>query len=68
MALDHYAAQVHLRNFYAANLGGKMLHVFHKRTMEPFPCGSKDVCRLEDHQLHQVSLGGAHCREFPPYL
>jgi hypothetical protein len=47
MALDHYVSQVHLRNFYSPVLGNKM-HAIRKRDLLKFPCGSKDVCRIED--------------------
>lgn len=46
--LDHYVSQVHLRRFYAPDLGGRKMHAFRKVDGKTFPCGSEDVCRIED--------------------
>lgn len=48
MALDHYVPQVHLRRFYAADLGSRKMHAFRKTDSMTFPCGSADVCRIPD--------------------
>jgi hypothetical protein len=48
MALDHFVSQVHLKNFYSPALGGKKMYGTKKRTMDTFPCGSEDVCRIPD--------------------
>lgn len=47
MALDHYVPQVHLRNFYAPDLGGRLMHAIRKADLEQFPTRSRDVCRIE---------------------
>jgi|SRR5450755_328362 len=46
MALDHYASQVHLRNFYSPILGEKM-YAIRKSDLCEFRCGSREVCRIE---------------------
>lgn len=48
MSLDHYVSQVHLKRFYAPDLGGKKMHAIRKTDGRVFPCGSEDVCRIED--------------------
>jgi len=48
MPLDHYVSQVHLKRFYASDLGGKKMHAIRKWDGRMFICGSEDVCRIED--------------------
>lgn len=48
MPLDHYVSQVHLRRFYAPDLGGRKMHAFRKTDGRTFLCGSEDVCRIAD--------------------
>jgi len=48
MARDHYVSQVHLKRFYASDLGGKKMHAFRKTDGRKFICGAEDVCRTED--------------------
>ncbi|MEQ1497507.1 MAG: DUF4238 domain-containing protein [Novosphingobium sp.] len=48
MPLDHFVSQVHLKRFYASDLGGKKMHAIRKTDGRKFPCGSEDVCRIED--------------------
>ena len=47
MALDHYVSQVHLKNFYAAELGERMYGT-HKKNLKTFPCDALSQCRIED--------------------
>ena len=47
MPLDHYVSQVHLKRFYAPDLGGKKMHAIRKADGRAFPCGAADVCRIE---------------------
>lgn len=53
MALDHYVSQVHLRNFYSPALDGKKMFAIRKSDLKQFPCGSADVCRIEDGSTTQ---------------
>jgi len=53
MALDHFVSQVHLKNFYSPLLGGKKMYGIKKRTLECFPCGAEDVCRITDGSTNQ---------------
>lgn len=48
MARDHFVSQVHLKNFYAPALGGRKMYGFSKSSGKRFPCGSEDVCRIEE--------------------
>jgi hypothetical protein len=48
MPLDHYVSQVHLKRFYASDLNGKKMYAVRKTDGRAFPCGSEDVCRIED--------------------
>jgi len=47
MALDHYVPQVHLRNFYAPELGERM-YAIRKADLATYPCDSRSQCRIED--------------------
>lgn len=53
MALDHYVSQVHLRNFYSPILNGKKMYGVQKRSLKQFPCGSEDVCRIDEGNTNQ---------------
>lgn len=48
MPLDHYVSQVHLKRFYAPELGGKKMYAIRKTDGLASICGSTDVCRIED--------------------
>ena len=48
MALDHYVSQVHLKNFYSPLLNGKKMFGIQKKSLKQFPCGSEDVCRIDE--------------------
>lgn len=47
MTLDHYISQVHLKNFYAPELGERMYGT-HKKNLKIFPCDALSQCRIED--------------------
>ena len=47
MALDHYVSQVHLKNFYAPELGGRM-YAIRKEGLKTYQCDSYSQCRIED--------------------
>jgi Protein of unknown function (DUF4238) len=64
MPLDHYVSQVHLRNFYSPTLDGKKMHGFRKRDGHIFPCGSRDVCRVEDGSTNAYLLHERAIEEF----
>jgi hypothetical protein len=53
MALDHFVSQVHLKNFYAENLSKRKMYATRKSDLKQFPCGSEDVCRIEDGSTSQ---------------
>lgn len=48
MPLDHFVSQVHLRNFYAAALGGRKMYAYRKSKLAVFPCDARDVCRIPE--------------------
>lgn len=64
MALDHYVSQVHLKNFYSSDLGEKM-YGMRKRDSRQFPCGSADVCRIENNSTNAYLI---HDREIEEFL
>jgi hypothetical protein len=64
MPLDHYVSQVHLRNFYSPALDGKKMHGFRKRDGHIFPCGSKDVCRIQNGSTNEYLLHDRAIEEF----
>lgn len=47
MALDHYVSQVHLKNFYAPELGERM-YAIRKAGLKTYQCDSYSQCRIED--------------------
>jgi len=47
MALDHYVSQVHLKNFYAPELG-KRMYAIRKIGLKIYQCDSYSQCRIED--------------------
>lgn len=47
MALDHYVSQVHLKNFYAPELGERMYGT-HKKNLKTFPCDALSQYRIEE--------------------
>lgn len=52
MPLDHYVSQVHLKQFYSPELGGKLMHVMRKSDRKRFPARSQDVCRIEQNSTN----------------
>lgn len=46
MPLDHYASQVHLKNFYSPDLGERM-YAIRKSDQKSFTPNSRSVCRIE---------------------
>jgi Protein of unknown function (DUF4238) len=64
MPLDHYVSQVHLRQFYSPALGGKQMYGFRKRDGHVFPCGSKDVCRVQNGSTNEYLLNDRAIEEF----
>ncbi|MEP7351428.1 MAG: DUF4238 domain-containing protein [Sphingorhabdus sp.] len=53
MPLDHYVSQVHLRKFYAADANFRKTYGYRKSDGAEFPCGSEDVCRMEEGSTNQ---------------
>jgi hypothetical protein len=47
MALDHYVSQVHLKNFYAPELG-KRMYAIRKIGLKTYQCDAYSQCRIED--------------------
>jgi hypothetical protein len=47
MPLDHYISQVHLKNFCSPVLGS-LMYAIRKSDLKRFPCGTRDVCRIEE--------------------
>ncbi|WP_170964912.1 DUF4238 domain-containing protein [Rhizobium sp. M10] len=47
MALDHYVSQVHLKNFYAPDLGERM-YAIRKAGLKTYQCDSYSQCRIEE--------------------
>jgi hypothetical protein len=47
MALDHFVSQVHLKNFYAPELGERMYGI-RKSNLKKFQCDSYSQCRIEE--------------------
>jgi hypothetical protein len=47
MSLDHYVPQVHLRNFYASELGNR-LYAIRKYDHKSFQPDSSSICRIEE--------------------
>lgn len=47
MALDHYVSQVHLKNFYAPELGERMFAT-RKVDLKTYTCDSYSQCRIEE--------------------
>jgi hypothetical protein len=68
LALDHYVSQVHLRNFYSSELGGKKMFAIRKRDLKQFICGSEDVCRLPDGNTNDYLVEPRAVEEFLRYV
>jgi hypothetical protein len=51
LALDHYVAQVHLRQFYSPALVN-LMYATKKSDLKSFPCNSASVCRLEENSTN----------------
>lgn len=64
MTRDHFVSQVHLKNFYSPALGGRKMYGTKKRTLETFPCGSEDVCRVPDGNTNQYLKEQREVEEF----
>lgn len=47
MALDHFVSQVHLKNFYAPELGERMFAT-RKADLKSYTCNSYSQCRIEE--------------------
>lgn len=47
MALDHYVSQVHLKKFYATDLGDRM-YAIRKFDLGRYTCDAYSQCRIED--------------------
>lgn len=47
MALDHYVSQVHLKNFYASELGERM-YAIRKAGLKTYQCDAYSQCRIEE--------------------
>lgn len=52
MPLDHYISQVHLRKFYAPDLGERF-YAIRKSDLRTFTQNSKNVCRIEEGNSNQ---------------
>lgn len=52
MPLDHFVSQVHLKNFGAESLGGR-LHAQRKSDGKAFTPRTKDICRIPDGSSNQ---------------
>jgi hypothetical protein len=63
MALDHYASQVHLKQFFSPKLGLRM-HGTKKSDLKSFPCHSKDVCRIEEGSTNAYLIYDRAVEEF----
>lgn len=68
MALDHFVSQVHLRKFYSPALGGKKMYGTKKHTLETFPCGSADVCRIPDGSTNDYLVEPRRVEEFLKFI
>lgn len=55
MALDHYVSQVHLKNFYASELG-EAFYASRKQAVRIFPQSSSNVCRIEQGSTNEYLL------------
>ena len=55
MALDHYISQVHLKNFYAPELG-EAFYASRKQAVRIFPQSSNNVCRIEQGSTNEYLL------------
>lgn len=64
MSLDHYVSQVHLKNFYSPDLGGKQMHALRKKDLYGFPCSSRDVCRLNEGSTNEYLREPRKIEEF----
>lgn len=64
MPLDHYVSQVHLRKFYSSDFGGRKMYAFRKRDLREFPCGSEDVCRIENGSTNEYLAEPRFIEEF----
>ncbi len=64
MALDHYVPQVHLKNFYSPAENEKKMYGVQKRTLRQFPCGSEDVCRIEEGNSNPFLVESRAIEEF----
>lgn len=51
MALDHYVSQVHLKNFYASELG-EAFYCIRKTELRIFHQSSTGVCRIEENSTN----------------
>jgi len=57
MALDHYVSQVHLKNFYAPELG-EAFYASRKQAVRIFPQSSSNVCRIEQGSTNESRFSG----------
>jgi hypothetical protein len=68
MALDHFVSQVHLRNFYSPDMGGKKMHAIRKTNLRRFLCGSEDVCRIEEGSTNNFLSENRGIEQFLKYI
>ena len=68
MALDHFVSQVHLRNFYSPALEGMKMHAVRKSDFKQFPCGSEDVCRVENGSTNEYLLHDRILEDFLKFI
>lgn len=64
MALDHYVPQVHLKQFLSPALANKQLYGIRKRDLHFFPCGTRDICRIEDGNSNRFLVEPRLIEEF----
>lgn len=64
MPLDHYVPQVHLRNFYSPSFDNRKMYAIKKSDLKSFPCGSRDVCRIEDGSTNAYLMNDRVVEEF----
>ncbi len=64
MALDHYVPQVHLKQFLSPALAHKQLYGIRKRDLYQFPCGTRDICRIEDGNTNSFLVEPRLIEEF----
>lgn len=63
MALDHYIPQVHLKNFYAPELG-KLLYAFRKSDGDEYTPNSKSICRTDEGNTNEYLESPRAVEEF----